>query len=557
MIVRIVEDEPSSHTIDDGFEYPVIDEHHLVEDEAVDDLIDDAPEDDGVSVQGAGVTGPSHPCKLLEPAPGGHKIINMIPSSGSHVVFDIWMGKSRDDEEEETSEDFSESDDYESSDYEMESNSDDDKSYYKNIDDNVEWSGKKFDGPLAVEDVCEFGEEDIMKSDDDFDSIKGSDNEKERPHFPVFNPIEIYRPTFELGMIFSTRTELRQSIHSHAIITRRSINITKNDKSRLHAKCVEKGCGWKLHALKVTNECTYQRNLKGFRIEAMKDVKCHISSYQAYNAKRKAIEIIEGVPDEQYSLLWDFVDEVKRTNPGSTVIVGTDQLAGENRFDRIYMCLHALRMGFLAGCRPLIGVDGCHLKDKHGGVLLTAVGVDPNNNIYPIAYALVEKETRETWDWFLTIGQAFKSILWKAARATTVNEFSRNMEEMNELDENAFQWLNDKPPQNWSRSHFNTHPRCDMLLNNGCESFNSSILEAREKPIVSMLEWIMEYLMTKLQKNRDRAEKKWSGDLCPKIKKRIHNNIEKLGDCIPIKADDYHYQISCFDGNQYNVDLNE
>ncbi|KAK4397033.1 hypothetical protein Sango_1539900 [Sesamum angolense] len=29
----------------------------------------------------------------------------------------------------------------------------------------------------------------------------------------------------------------------------------------------------------------------------------------------------------------------------------------------------------------------------------------------------------------------------------------------------------------------------------------------------------------------------------------------KIGDCIPIKANDRHYQISCYDGNQYSVDL--
>ncbi|KAL0375555.1 UNVERIFIED_CONTAM: hypothetical protein Scaly_0673100 [Sesamum calycinum] len=70
-----------------------------------------------------------------------------------------------------------------------------------------------------------------------------------------------------------------------------------------------------------------------------------------------------------------------------------------------------------------------------------------------------------------------------------------------------------------------------------------------------MLEWLMEYLMKRLQQNRDRASKKWKRVLCPKIQKIIDKNIEKLGDCIPIKSDDKHYQISCFDGTQYSVDL--
>ncbi|KAL0315537.1 UNVERIFIED_CONTAM: hypothetical protein Sradi_5431900 [Sesamum radiatum] len=152
-------------------------------------------------------------------------------------------------------------------------------------------------------------------------------------------------------------------------------------------------------------------------------------------------------------------------------------------------------------------------------------------------------------------GLAFKNILWKATRATTENEFTRIMQEMKELDESAFAWFNDKNPKEWSRSHFSCYPRCDILLNNACESFNSNILEERDKPILSMLEWIMEYLMQRLQQNRDRAKKRWKKVLCPKIQTIIDRNIEKLGDCIPIKSDDKHYQILCFDGTQYSVDL--
>ncbi|GJW65006.1 transposase, MuDR [Tanacetum coccineum] len=35
------------------------------------------------------------------------------------------------------------------------------------------------------------------------------------------------------------------------------------------------------------------------------------------------------------------------------------------------------------------------------GQILTAVGVDPNNGTYPLAYAVVEAETKDYWTWFL------------------------------------------------------------------------------------------------------------------------------------------------------------
>ena len=59
--------------------------------------------------------------------------------------------------------------------------------------------------------------------------------------------------------------------------------------------------------------------------------------------------------------------------------------------------LGAMKKGFIHHYRPLVGVDGCHLKGPHGGILLIAVVIDVNNQIYPLAYALVEKETESFW----------------------------------------------------------------------------------------------------------------------------------------------------------------
>jgi transposase-like protein len=49
----------------------------------------------------------------------------------------------------------------------------------------------------------------------------------------------------------------------------------------------------------------------------------------------------------------------------------------------------------------VICLDGCHIKTKFGGQLLTAVGVDPNDCIFPIAFAVVEVESKITWKCFL------------------------------------------------------------------------------------------------------------------------------------------------------------
>lgn len=52
------------------------------------------------------------------------------------------------------------------------------------------------------------------------------------------------------------------------------------------------------------------------------------------------------------------------------------------------------------------------------------------------------------------------------AKATTPAQFINRMEQLAEIDVEATKWLDDKPPNQWSRAYFSTHPKCTMLLNN-------------------------------------------------------------------------------------------
>ena len=55
----------------------------------------------------------------------------------------------------------------------------------------------------------------------------------------------------------------------------------------------------------------------------------------------------------------------------------------------------------MEGYKPLVGLDGCHLKGKFGRHILSATAKDGNHNIFHIALGVVEQENNDSWVWFL------------------------------------------------------------------------------------------------------------------------------------------------------------
>ena len=97
---------------------------------------------------------------------------------------------------------------------------------------------------------------------------------------------------------------------------------------------------------------------------------------------------------------------------------------------------------------------------------------------------------------------------------------------MKGVNEEAFKHPWKIPPRFWSKSRFRTSPRCDTLVNNMSEAFNSVFLEARAKPIVTMIEEIRVYLMQMRESNRKKITK-FDLNILPNIKKEAGKGITK------------------------------
>lgn len=189
-----------------------------------------------------------------------------------------------------------------------------------------------------------------------------------------------------------------------------NITFPKNDKGRLGAKC-EKGCPWYLYAswdnstnaimIKTFNgvhncekkwqvtsftagyiahkyvdkiRACEKMTLNGLAGFVQEDWNMTIKRGKLGRARKIAFDMIYGDEIAQYNMLWDYANELRRSNPGSTFFV---EHSDEGQFQKCYFSFDACKRGFLSSCRPIIFFDGCHLKTQYGGVLLRAVGMIP------------------------------------------------------------------------------------------------------------------------------------------------------------------------------------
>ncbi|WVZ06131.1 hypothetical protein V8G54_019477 [Vigna mungo] len=310
-----------------------------------------------------------------------------------------------------------------------------------------------------------------------------------------------------------------------------------------------------------------------------------ITAWKAGKAKQIALDSLVGDGERQYARLYDYVGEYLRVKCGTFKIKGNQpQPSLPPRFGSFYMCLDGCKQGFLGSCKPFIGVNGFHLKTTYGGQLLVAVGRDPNDQYFPLAFVVVENECKETWRWFLSQllddiggtkfqrwvfisdqqkgqmtvfdelmdgvehrlclrhlynnfkkrfggGVLIRDLMMGAAKATYEKEWEKKIGELKAINIDAYNWLLGIPTKSWCKNAFSTYCRCDVLINNLTESFNSTILLARDKPIITMMEWIRTYIMKRFATLREKAMT-YPGVVMPRPRKRLDKEIEKSGNWI-------------------------
>ncbi|BBH05957.1 hypothetical protein Prudu_017491 [Prunus dulcis] len=475
-----------------------------------------------------------------------------VHKEGDNEADDSEDDEAEDDDSVEEAEDDDSETDIELIDSEFEQSDEEGLKTVLEEDDNL------FDKHVVDEENDEYNEEpgevdsedyntdDLVSLDEESDEGEGVKNRSRRRKAPRFKQFrresDLLKPTFHLGMEFTNMEQCREAIRYYAVSCARPLKWVRNDSNRVRLKCEgdkkqKVPCPWMLYASHVgkgpsTRIKTYvPRHTCGRRqrtkyatsswlskrfdeelrdnpnmkvTDFMKLIRKHyaidVTEAQVYKAKSFAKKRIQGSIEEQYGKLWDYCEELKSNNPGSTVIVKTELQGIEN------------------------GNGWVFITDKQKGLGNALHALMPNAE-----HRHCVRHLHNNFKLAGHTGAAFKQRLWAAARATTIPVFEAEMEQMLGQSQAAYKWLQERAAAHWSRSHFSTVPKCDILLNNLCECFNAAILEARDKPIVTLLERIRTYLMLRMARLRETV---WPHEVGPRIFGIVEKNSIESGHCI-------------------------
>lgn len=435
-----------------------------------------------------------------------------------------------------------------------------------------------------------------------------------------------------VGQEFPDVHSCRRALRDAAISLHFEIQTIKSDKSRFTAKCAAEGCPWRIHAAKLPGVPTFtirtihkEHTCSGIThlghqqasvqwvaksvehhlrenpnykpkeiLEEIHQVHGITLSYkQAWRGKERIMASLRGSFEEDYRLLPQYCDQIRRTNPGSIALVYGYPV--DNGFQRLFVSFQASIYGFLNACRPLIGLDRTPLKSKYLGTLLLATSFDGDGALFPLAFGVVDEENDANWMWFLSelhillesnvenmprltilsdrrrgildgveanfptafhgfcmrhLCDSFQkefnntllvNLLWEAAYALTVVEFESKILEIEGILSEAAYWIQQIPSHLWATAYFEG-TRFGHLTANVIQSLNPWIVEASGLPIIQMMECIRRQLMTWFNDRRD-TSMQWTSILVPSAEKHVSEAIGQAESYRVIRANEVEFEV--------------
>lgn len=131
---------------------------------------------------------------------------------------------------------------------------------------------------------------------------------------------------------------------------------------------------------------------QGLQSKVKKDYEIVVGYHkcQYIKAGARAKVMLQGDGVEQYKSVFNYEVPVRKYNPGSRNLVCVRSAWIDTPLiQSMFMCFKPIIDSFIVGCRPIIGLNGCHLIEAYPSICLTILAKDGNNSFYPLAQAIV------------------------------------------------------------------------------------------------------------------------------------------------------------------------
>ncbi|XP_075101830.1 uncharacterized protein LOC142177257 [Nicotiana tabacum] len=338
----------------------------------------------------------------------------------------------------------------------------------------------------------------------------------------------------KVGSIFDKKKSIINCFSNISIKEHFEFKVVRSSSTRYSLKCNDDRCGWCVRAFRIkdstlfkiikiekNHDCSVntmkadQRHttlklISGYIIDNLRDPrfevtptfvmaemqKLHgldISYHKAWRAIQRASTLIRATPEENYELLSSYLYMMKSKNLGTYTNIKIDD---NNMFLYIFYA-YGSSIAVWNHCRPAIAVDATFLK--HQSIAHGIAKVYPESHHKICIYHLEQNLKRRK------VKSEIIKLFQSAARVYRRKEFYLYMSDIAKIDKKTFDYLMEEPPERWARS-CNPRRRYDMLTTNIVESMNSVLLEARELPILRMMDFIQVKLRRWFYERRNEAE---------------------------------------------------
>ncbi|CAD5333678.1 unnamed protein product [Arabidopsis thaliana] len=177
-----------------------------------------------------------------------------------------------------------------------------------------------------------------------------------------------------------------------------------------------------------------------------------VSYANMWKAKKEAISAILGDLDKSFSVLPKFMAALGSSN--KMLLEWQYDLFPDPKnasFRSVFWAFQQSVEGF-PHCRPLILVDTVDLSGKYPGKLLVAAGLDAENSLFPLAFAITTQEdlSADTW---LFQNNLMTEYVYKAGSTSCKSRFDYYLKKLEKTNIEARRWLDKLPLCQWTLAH--------------------------------------------------------------------------------------------------------